>query len=197
MIGAMESTIATQADHLGATLLLDIKHTGINRSWILLRDFLLWGYQFHPGDQTSGSPFAYPVDSVLEEQYGAEFFSAWASTVGKLAQGLSQLSEMEVRRQSSIGGIYLPEEIDVFARLLHPVRGVEELKALRNDTGFATWVVVNNASREIEYSIFDAEMELMTRFPRVIFDFHIVDRHGTQLSSVATLDEQTITVAIR
>lgn len=193
----MESTIATEADHLAATLLVDAKHTGVGRSLILVKDSLLWGYQFHPGDQTSGSPFGYPIDSPLEQQYAAEFLSAWVRAVGKVTLCFNQLAEMEVRPESSIGETYLAEEISVFAGLLYPVRGVEQLKAVRTDTGFATWVVLNNASREIEYSIFDAEMELMTRFPDVIFDFHIVDRRGRQLSSVATFDEQTITVPIR
>jgi hypothetical protein len=192
----MESTIASQDDHLPASLLIGAKGAGIGGNWLLVRESLRWGCQFHPGDQTSGSPFGYPIDIPLEEQCPAEFFSAWLSTVGKVLLCFNQLAEMQLREESGIVEALLPGAIDAFAGLLRRIPGVEQLRALRTDTGFATWVVVNNASRKAEYSIFDAEMALMTQFPNVVIDFHVVDRRGRELSSVATFDREAIIVPL-
>jgi len=126
------------------------------------------------------------------------FILTYTNKVAKVGEiCLRRFAELEAEEELAAWRPILYEEIDVLASSLAPISGVEELKVQETKSGFEIWVVVNNASEESRYAIYDVEWELMRRFPDCIFDFHVIDREGMDLSSMVSFGEETLTIAIR
>jgi len=194
----MESTFAAAVHDPMPAVLLGRRRETFDKDLVQVFNLLLATCLHQAGDQTSASLLSYAVDIALQGECPADFFSSWARRVSNVNKSyFGYLAEAMVETIPVFAGRELPLQVDAFVERLREIPGVEELRARETNGGFETWVVINDASEETRYAIYDAEWELMRRFPNTIFDCHLIDRHGMDLSSMVTFDAQTITVPVR
>lgn len=63
---------------------------------------------------------------------------------------------------------------------------VEQIVASHQESGYEVTIVVNHATEEQRYTIYDAQWDLMGRYPHLGLDFHLLDRRGEPLSELLT-----------
>lgn len=200
MTKTMQSAIRTRPEDVALALLA-------SRTCKTFYDNLVPATRLHSlsaeeGDQTTGwyyaSPLDYPVDFPMEGEDAFNFILTYANKVVKVGEICFHcFAELEAEEELAAPRAELNKEIDVLANWLVHISGVEELRVRETKMGFETWVVVNNASEETRYAIYDVEWELMRRFPDCTFDFHLIDREGMDLSSIVSFGEESLTIAIR
>ncbi len=65
------------------------------------------------------------------------------------------------------------------------VPGVEQVLTSPGED-MLVWTVVNHASEEVHYRIYDREGALLDMFPDQGFDFYVLDRRGRQVEELVT-----------
>jgi len=193
-----ESVVRTQPEDVAALLASRACGTFYANLVPATRLHNLW---VEAGDQTTGWHYASaidcPADFPLEGEDVFNLILTYTKKVVKVSEICFRgFAEVEAEEEMVVPTPILYEEIEVLARRLAHIPDVEELKAREMRAGFAVWVVVNDASQETRYAIYDAEWELMRQFPGCVFDFHLIDREGMDLSSMVSFDEETLTVSI-
>ena len=192
-----ESTIAVQAGDVAPALLADPKRE-IYDDLAAATESLLGSCFVEAGNRTRSAPIGYTVDFWEEFGGSAKVVQECIRMIMKAKDVyLGGFAELRAEEELAAPRTELYEEIDVLAESLAHISGVEELKVRETKWGFETWIVVNNASEESRYAIYDVEWELMRRFPDCTFDFHLIDRDGMDLSSIVSFGEETLTIAIR
>jgi len=196
----MESVVRTRPEDVAVALLARGACKGFYDNLIpAARLGSLW---VEGGDQTTGWHYAcsidYPADFPMEGKDVFNFVITYANKVARVGEiCFRRFAELEREEELATWRPMLYEEIELLTQWLAHIPDVEELRVLETKVGFETWVIVNNASEETRYAIYDVEWELMRRFQDCVFDFHLIDRRGMNLSSLATFAEETLTVPIR
>lgn len=192
-----ESTIHHQPDEAAVALLAGRRCNTLYDDLVQIAGRL----SVQVGDHTSGyfyaTPLDYPEDFAVEGEGAFDFMPIWTNRFCEAsAICFYHLAEVGAEEELAAWRPILHEHIELLAEWLGHIPNVEELRVLETKFGFEIWVIVNNASEEIRYAIYDVEWELMRRFQDYVFDFHLIDRRGMDLSSLATFAEETLTVPI-
>ena len=75
-----------------------------------------------------------------------------------------------------------------FARLLLGIRSAEQVIGRKTALGYWISTIVNDATDDDRYAVYDREWKLMDHHPDEEFDFHVTDRKGRHLSELLTID---------
>ena len=75
-----------------------------------------------------------------------------------------------------------------FREMLVGLPGVEALQVQKRSWGFTLWVIVNNSTEDTRYRIYDAQLELIEKYPEVGFNFNVFERHNNLSPSFADIE---------
>ncbi len=84
------------------------------------------------------------------------------------------------------------EPLYVFRELLRGLDRVEGLMATLYEDGFVIWTIVNGADEALRKQIYELEWALMECFPRLGFDFNLLEREGRPLHDLVTVEHMDL-----
>lgn len=84
-----------------------------------------------------------------------------------------------------------------FRRLVASIPGIEAIVARDHGWGLDVWTLVHNSTSETRQALAAQQWELMTRYPELNIDFHIVDRQDTPLESFISPAEYDLFIRVR
>ena len=74
--------------------------------------------------------------------------------------------------------------INVFVSRVPRAREVESVFCKTENARIRVWTVIDEPNRQIENQIYDAQFDLMDKFPEISFDFVVIFRQGKAPESV-------------
>lgn len=84
-----------------------------------------------------------------------------------------------------------------FRRLVTPIPGAEAIVARDHGWGLDVWTFVHRSTVETRQALANRQWELMTMYPELDVDFHVVDRQDTPLESMVSPTEYDLFIRVR
>lgn len=84
-----------------------------------------------------------------------------------------------------------------FRRLVASIPGIEAIVARDHGWGLDVWTLVHGSTPETRQALADQQWELMTMYPELDVDFHIVDRQDIPLESFISPAEYDLFIRVR
>lgn len=84
-----------------------------------------------------------------------------------------------------------------FRRLMIPIPGTEAIVVRDHGWGLDVYTLVHQSTLETRQALADRQWELMTMYPELDVDFHIVDCQDTPLESFVSPTEYDLFIRVR